>query len=273
MPPIGDVGALLIGRQALNETPAMLMSILGLWLWMLSWARGGTRLALLAGLALGVGTLSKSQFAIPLLPTLLLIGGARWLLRLDPLYRAMAPVAGLLIVFFGWSLVGRLASNPATQLYNQEMLRIGLEANLFTRLWGSTLSGRALLIAGISIVGATYGGWRFQRARRAQRLAAGDWMALTLALIALGNTLWFSLISIGWPRYGYLGYIIALMLLGLAASESLDRLQRWTAKHRPTQERPLFPIMRIDRQNRVWYSFFYLMPPAAHLKPGVGHDA
>lgn len=243
VPPIGDVGVVLIGRQALNETPAMLMTVLGLWLWMRSWEQGCTRMALLAGLAFGFGTLSKAQFAIPLLPTLVLIGGVRLLLRLDAPHRAMAPAAGLLAVFFGWSFLGRLASDPATQLYNQEMLRMGLGANLFTGLWGSTLSGRALLIAGIGIAGAGYGGWRFLRAWRARQITSGDWMALTLALVALGNTIWFSLLSIGWPRYGYLGYVAALMLLGLAACESLDRARRWIAKNRPAQESRLLPAV------------------------------
>lgn len=240
-PPIGDVGVVLIGRQALNETPAMLMVVLGLLALTRSWERGSTWMALLAGMAFGVGALSKSQFAIPLLPALALIGGARLLLRHDPPLRAAAPAAGLLIVFFGWSLLGRLAADPATQLYNQEMLRLGLSANLFTGLWGSTLSARALLIAAIGLAGAGYGAWRFGRAWHKGRARAADWLTLTLALIAVGNTIWFSLISIGWPRYGYLGYVAALMLLGLLAAEALAMLQARIARRRPGHER-LIPM-------------------------------
>lgn len=264
-PPIGELGVVLIGRQAMSETPAMLMTVLGLWLWMRSWERGCTWMALLAGLAFGVGALSKSQFAIALLPALALIGGARLLLRDDPPLRAAAPAAGLLIVFFGWSALGRLASDPATQLYNAEMLQMGLRTNLFTGLWGSTLSERALLIVAVGLAGAGYGAWRFQRAWRKGRLGTGDWLTLTLALIAVGNTLWFGLLSIGWPRYGYLGYVAALMLLGLLAAESLVKLQVWLAQRRRGHERLITPAIGVGL---IALAFIAQLPPALRSAEG-----
>lgn len=212
-PPINDMSLLLIGRQVLAETPALVMTLLGLWLWMQSWEKGCLRRAALAGVACGIGLISKPQFGFALLPALTLIGGLRWLRRDESLLRAVVPPATMLAVFGFW--IGLSLISPEAARYNQAMLQSGTTSNLITGLWGSTLTKGALLIALLGTSGGLYGVWRFWAAWRAGRITGAEWLMAALALIALINTFWFALLSVGWPRYAYIGYIAGLILLGL----------------------------------------------------------
>lgn len=221
IPPIAGVGVLLLGRQALAEAPAAAMILVGFWMLLQSWRTGRASAAVLAGAACGIGLLSKSQFAISLMPTLALIGAARWLRREENLLRAAAPTLAALAVFFGWSLMARLGASPEVQRYNSEMLGFGISTLLITDLVGTRLTLSSILLAGLGVAGAGYGLWRLWPRLR-QRPDAGDWMLATLATLAALHTFWFVLVSVGWPRYSYIGYVAALPLLGMALHELLD---------------------------------------------------
>lgn len=224
MPPVGEVGFLLTGRQALSETPAMAMLLLGLWLLVRAWAGGRTRWAFAAGAVCGLGILSKSQFAIAILPSLVLVGAARWHLRLESWRRAIAPIAGAVLVLSAWWLAAFLLTGPAVKHSNSALLAQGIHANIVTGLWGSTLSRQAVVMAACCAAFAVWGATRFLAGWRARDPKPGTWLIVMLSSIAAINTVWFVLFSIGWVRYAYLGWIASLMLAGIALHEWLARV-------------------------------------------------
>jgi 4-amino-4-deoxy-L-arabinose transferase-like glycosyltransferase len=220
-PPVGGVGFLLFGRQALSETPAMAMVLLGVWCLIRSWAGGAAAWAIAGGVACGIGILSKSQFAFALLPALALVSAARWHLGLESWRRAVAPASGALLDIFAWWLLGLVATPPAVQQSNSALLAQGIEANIVTGLWGASLSHQAMARAAWCALAAAWGARRFAIDWRARRLSRGSWLVATLTIAVAINTAWFVLLSIGWTRYAYLGWIAALMLSGLALCEGL----------------------------------------------------
>jgi 4-amino-4-deoxy-L-arabinose transferase-like glycosyltransferase len=214
-PPIGELGVLHVGRQALSETPALTMVLLGLWCWVRSWDRASVGWAWMAGLCFGIGLLSKSQFAIALIPAIGLVAAGRYDWRLETLSRAAAPMAGIVIVLAGWWAIGRWTSDPAATDANLQLLRQGVAANIVTGLWGASLDRGAVLVAAVCLIGVA---WTMIGARFdwwARQWMAGFWLAVFLGLVGLFNTAWFALFSIGWRRYAYIGYVSTLMLAGL----------------------------------------------------------
>ena len=228
VPPIGELGVILIGRQVLAETPAMALVALGLWLWTRSWRTGRIAPAVAAGVVLGLGMVSKSQFMVATLPVVVLVGAARWWSGVDPPIRAASPAVAMTGVFAAWTVIGRLATDAATRAYNQEMLVEGIWTNILTGLWGRTLTPSAILLAAMSLAGAAYGATLAARTPRARRHEPRFWAVATLSLLAIANTIWFALLSVGWARYAYLGYVAGLMLIGLAVARGVaaaaDRL-------------------------------------------------
>jgi 4-amino-4-deoxy-L-arabinose transferase-like glycosyltransferase len=243
-PPIGDLGVLRVGRQALSETPAMAMVLLGLWCWVRSWDRASAGWAWAAGLCFGVGLLSKSQFAIALVPAVALVAAGRYDWRLDTVSRAAAPMAGIMVVLAGWWALGRWSSDPAIADANLQLLQQGVAANIVTGLWGAALDRGAVLVAVICLFGVA---WTLLGARFdwwARQWTAGFWLAVFLGLVALFNTIWFALFSIGWRRYAYIGYVATLMLAGLL----LWRLLAWAERRllaagRPSMARVIAPAV------------------------------
>jgi 4-amino-4-deoxy-L-arabinose transferase-like glycosyltransferase len=242
-PPIGELGVLRVGRQALSETPAMTMVLLGLWCWVRSWDRASLTWALAAGLCFGIGLLSKSQFAIALVPAIGLVAAGRYDLRLEPVSRAAAPLAGLIAVLAGWWAVGRWTSDPAATDANMQLLRQGVEANIVTGLWGASLDRGAVLVAVICLLGV---GWTLLGARLdwwARQWMAGFWLAVFLGLTTLFNTAWFVLFSIGWRRYAYLGYVSTLMLAGMLVWRLVEWAERRLAMRQWRSARLIAPAV------------------------------
>jgi 4-amino-4-deoxy-L-arabinose transferase-like glycosyltransferase len=221
-PSIGTLGVLLVGRQALSETPAIAMVLLGLWCWVRSWDRSSLAWAAAAGLCFGIGLLSKPQFAIALVPAIGLVAAGRFDLRLEPMSRAAAPMAGIAVVLAGWWAAGRWWSDPVALEQNSQLLRQGVDANIVTGLWGASLDRGAVLVAAVCLLGVA---WTVLGSRLewwARRWMAGFWLVVFLGLIALLNTAWFALFSIGWRRYAYIGYFATLILGGLAVRVIVD---------------------------------------------------
>lgn len=225
-PPIGDLGVLLVGRQALSETPAITMVLLGLWCWIRSWDRSSLPWAAAAGLCFGVGLLSKSQFAIAVIPAVGLVAAGRYDLRLEPPSRAAAPMAAMVLVLAGWWAFGAWWSDPTVTAQNAQLLRQGVAANIVTGLWGASLDRGAMLVAAICLLGVAWTALGARLEWWARRWMAGFWLVVFLGLVALFNTAWFTLLSIGWRRYAYIGYVATLMLGGVAVWQGVEIVAR-----------------------------------------------
>lgn len=228
-PTIGDTGFLWLGRQVMGEIPSVALVLLGLWLWFRSWEveRSGRSLwrASLPGLLVGLGLLSKTQGAFGLLPGLTLVVAARvWRLRrsgLRRLAREVAPWVAIAIVMVGWQMLSRFSVDEARQTEYAAMLSVTVGTNLLTTLFGQTLSTSAWAMFGFMVVVVLVSGGML--ARRARAWQPRTWAHLTLTLIVAGHALWFALVSIGWTRYAFSGWVLAWFLLGLGANALLRR--------------------------------------------------
>lgn len=234
MPPIRGIGFLLIGRQVLGETPCLAMIMLGLWLWFRSWRDERRSLAVLSGLCLGCGLLSKTQVGVALLPTLMLIGVARGVSKRTPRLTSLTPTIVASAIVAGWLLAGRVFPSEATVRENQAFLFDAIRTTLLTGLLGRNLSRSAAVIVAVMGLGVASSGWRLLRRVRAVRRATDeDWAEATITLFVFNSALWFALLSIGWPRYGYAGLVASQVLIGKLAWDTFASVQKWLGHHWP----------------------------------------
>ncbi len=225
-PTVSDTGLLLIGRQILGEPAALALVALGLWLWFSSWEHNSIMLSILAGVAIGLGLLSKTQIAIALVPALMIIAAARWWRnRFSPVI-LFTPIVLIVAIFAGWMLIGSMATSPDIRQMNSALLMDAIRSNLLTGLFGRTLTLPALLIIvvmGSAAAGALGRWWRIPASKRLSHNQ--QWAEATLTVFVILSAGWFTLFSVGWPRYAYAGLVIALLLAGKLA---WDVLKKWT---------------------------------------------
>jgi len=228
MPAIQEVSFLLLSRQILGETPSLALVMLGLWLWFHSWENERWSLSLLAGLAFGLGLISKMHVGIVLLPTLILIAAGRGLKNPSQVVKLFTPTVVMLLVGGSWMLLGRLGTSDHIRQENSLMLLDAISANLLTGLFGHSLSTSALVILAIMSVGVMVSAWRL----RGQFLGArpttnANWAEATMALFTLCSVLWFAILSVGWPRYAYAGLIAGQLLIGRLGWDVFTQARRW----------------------------------------------
>jgi len=243
MPAIQDVSFLLTGRQVLGETPSLALTLFGLWLWLRSWENEHWLLSLLAGLAFGLGLISKMQVGIALLPTLVLTAIGRGLKNHSRVIKLLAPTAVMLLVGGSWMLLGRLGANDQVRQENNLMLLEAVSTNMLTRLFGRGLSTSALVILAIIGVGVLAGGWRLRGQFLGTRPSTNaDWTEAAIVLFALCSALWFAFLSIGWPRYAYAGLIAGQLLFGKLSWDMFEYIRRWISGRWPSFARLAYTI-------------------------------
>jgi len=230
VPAIDGVSLLLLGRQVLGEVPSLALILAGLYLWFRSWsAATHWPLALFAGLALGLGLLSKTSLALAVLPALGMVALGRWLTRRSHWLDLLVPIATAVGVLLGWRLLEYVFTPPAIYAENVATLADAVRTLILTRAGGQALPKSGLLLTGLMLLGAAGAAWRLTRARRTlSLLTEAQWAEATLALIAVCYAAWYALLSIGWPRYAFFGEMIGLLLAGGCAWDLLWRAQRFT---------------------------------------------
>lgn len=240
-PAAQDVNFILLSRQFLGEPAALAWVLVG-WL---AWWRGLRRLAvgwaLVAGVAVGVGLLSKTQWALPLWPAMTAFG-LFWTLthpRVPTLTRVLCGLGPVLVaglVYLSWQTGVNALTPEAIRAENAAMLAEAIRSNLLTGLWGTRLTPTAqrMFWAMLAVVALTIGHllWR----HRAGHWQTRDEVELFLAGVTLLSAAWFALFSVGWPRYAYLGWLTAVWLAALLAAHAVQALGRRFARAR----RPLW---------------------------------
>ena len=222
VPPVQSVGLLLTGRQVLGETVALALIVVGLCAVFRQWQTERGAGALVGGLLIGVGLLSKTQVAIALVPALAVVGLMRawWRGRLD--VSSAAPVLAVLGVFVAWQ-AGTAALTPAdVRSENAVLLRDAISSNLLAFPLGRWLSRSAWGMFAVMLGGAAITVWRAWRGGRLGRSADVPWIELTLAAFVAFNAVWFALVSVGWPRYAHAGWVLAAVLWARAIVVWLD---------------------------------------------------
>ncbi len=225
-PPIGQTNFILMSRQVLGEIPALALISLGLWMWFISWERGAWTWGLVAGLALGLGLIVKLQTMLLILPAITIVGIARsWgkKTRLKILY--LLPVMLSLIIALGWIIVQRIGYTNQFQIENSRASAEAILLLLFPMFWQRALTRGALFILFLFCLAVVYTTWRLYRERSSSRLISDRaWAELTVLLIVIFAGVWYGLFSIGWPRYSFIGLMIAYILLGKMTWDFMDLL-------------------------------------------------
>jgi hypothetical protein len=217
-PALSDINLLILGRQILGEPAALGLMLAGLWLWFKSWETHSWRYSILAGLALGLGMLSKTQISIPLVPTLLIIAAARWWKYRAHLVQEFTPVALLVAMFVLWQGIGTLFTPPDIRAQNSALVMDAIRSNLLTDLFGRNLNGTAKVIVGLMVLSAIVTGWTL---RRNSQSTPARWAQATIGVFVAVYAVWFGLLSVGWARYAYAGLVVAMLPLGKALWDGL----------------------------------------------------
>jgi 4-amino-4-deoxy-L-arabinose transferase-like glycosyltransferase len=213
-PPLAGTGLLLVGRQVLGEAPALALVATGVLCWVRGWDRPGLLRHVVGGLLIGIGLLSKTQIGLALLPALCIVGiGRAWPQR-RLLARELVPTALAVGVIGGWALLARVFTTPAQQQANAAMLGDAIRSNLITGLWGQELGHASQAMIAIMLLSTGIGAWRLWRSRGDGAVRSHAWWVETLLVCFVAfYAAWFALLSVGWPRYAFAGFVTALLLL------------------------------------------------------------
>ena len=213
------------GRQVLGEVPGFFFMAAGLWVWLRAWERADWPRLGLAGLLLGLATVTKNQYLLILVPAL----GLAWLTNL--LYYRGVPqrffvVPGIvtLLCFGLWQVFLILSLGPATVSENFASLRqatagaaLVFSPDLMRRSLGELLSAKVYL--GWLIPALIYGLILALPRRR-----EGQWWGILMAMAA-SNLVWYVVASIGWIRYAFPGLALAAIFLARLFEDLTDGFQ------------------------------------------------
>ena len=219
------VSLLEYGRQVLGEVPGFFFMAAGLALWFVAWEKARWWRLVLAGLLLGLATVTKNQYLLVLAPTL----GLAWLANL--VYYRTAPqrvfiVPGLITAacFAAWQIYLVLYLGPATARENLAMLRV-------TTAGAAMVLSPALMQRGINellslkvylswLLPVLLYGFFLALPRRRQ----GQQWGMLFVLIAV-NLSWYVIASISWLRYAFPGLAIASLFVARFFHDLTDGFQ------------------------------------------------
>lgn len=225
-PPLERMSFLLIGRQAMGEMPALALISWGLWMWFRSWRRDGNPwIGAAGGVLVGIGLLSKTQLAISLLPALGVIVVAALLWRTVPPGRVVVPLVAAMVALVGWKFLEVLLCAGPTCSTNGSFFAEALPTVLFTDLRGTLINRGGSIAALTMVLAASLSALRLVRSARAnRRWSAAQWAQAALTIWVAFYVGWYVVLSIGWTRYAFAGWIVAALLLGEPLSHVMSRV-------------------------------------------------
>jgi 4-amino-4-deoxy-L-arabinose transferase-like glycosyltransferase len=208
---ISEFSTIWMGRKILGEVPALFFVLLGVWAWFRSWESESKRWAVGAGLLFGLAFVTKEQF----LPMVVPVFGLVWLAdrlyyrRLNfrhlavPLALSAIPVG----IWYGYKLT---VLGP--EAFDRHLATLGQVSRASTWLlapgsWSAHLS--FLYNNAFPLVGLP--GILYVLALSARRDLDGL-KSLFLPALAAWFLVWFTFLSIGWPRYAYPGLALSSVL-------------------------------------------------------------
>lgn len=211
------------GRQVLGEVPALAFVLAGLAVWFGAWRSESPGRLLLAGLLLGLGMVTKLQYALALAPAF----AVAWLANLAydrtarqrvfllPAFVAAATVLtwAAVIVFALPSIPSRGTLDSARHLTSSAIFLFS--ADCMRRAIHELFRPRVFL--GLVAPAFAYAIVCWFRRGEGER----QWGVVSA--IMLSNLVWFAFASIGWPRYAFLGLSLAALWVARLVADYTGR--------------------------------------------------
>lgn len=207
-----------LGRQALAEMPALAWLAGGVLVLAKAWQRGDGKHEWIAGVLLGIGVLSRQQWAMALVPAILAAMLWRARPRTPGWTRRMLlnvwPLAAMTAVVAAWKIVEFAGTPAAVRIENAFMAAEAVRSNLITASFGRMLSTQGWMAVVVMLLGAIAGVIHLARLRKSgDAQSAQASMHVLLAAFVFGHCAWYALLSVGWPRYAFPGMVFGLLLL------------------------------------------------------------
>jgi 4-amino-4-deoxy-L-arabinose transferase-like glycosyltransferase len=244
-PNFAGVGLQRMSRQVLGEVPALAFLALGWNVLFSSWgtqsSKRSTVMAALAGVLFGLGIITKSQVGIVFLPALGLISLLRLRTDYKNLIRWALPVIMTLLTFIAWRTFeywGQQDASAAIKAANTEGYIKSIQLLLLPFNFGRWLNRSDWVLLFIMFVGSVSCLWRarvWQLLKPAQK--DEQYQEATLGLFVFLYAVWFGFVSIGWARYGFVGYMISVLLCAKFGFDVLG----WVFARLPEDWRPAQP--------------------------------
>ncbi len=194
------------GRNVIGEVPGISFLLLGLMLWFQTKPTDGWRLVGV-GILMGLASITKNQFAVFVLPSLLLVWVADmgWYRRLGwRMFVIPGIVAG--VIFFGWLLVLFYGLGVAEQIGSLQ----STASNAFLVLNPDRLSRNLIYLAanyGLLFWPAAIYGFFLAR----PRTDTGQRWGILYIFFVLSTL--FYITSVGWPRYAFSTLVLATIFV------------------------------------------------------------
>ena len=229
------VSFLHTGRQVLGEMPALAFVIFALYLLFRSWDRKSWLLAIFAGLLLGLGVMTKPQIVFGLFPGMGLIVLGRSFKNWRSIFHNMTPLVVATLLFGAWMLIQRAGQIDAVRQESGALMLEVIRLHFFTGLFGTNLSKGALALAGVMVLVALLTFWRVIMLARKSPMTNMLWAEATIAAIVLCSAIWYSLFSVGFERYAFMGMTLSILLLGNFVYALLTRALHTVAPKMPSE--------------------------------------
>lgn len=217
-------GFMVFGRQALGNVPALCYFLAGFLVWRRGLATGTVGWVVAAGFLFGLATVTKSQYLV-LVPALAVFGGIELASGRNP--RALGET-GLLLLgiaavqaawwavqlqLIGWG--GLAAHLGAIRASSQATVTAFRPARIPGNLSYLVRSGYVAVV----LPSLCFAAWR---CRRAETWRSGQGFVVVLGLVWAA---WYTVVSVGWPRYAFEPFAIGLLLSGQAVVAALGHLR------------------------------------------------
>lgn len=236
MPTVGGISFTLMARQAMGETASLGLFLSGLWVWRAAMEHPSRTRSLGAGILFGLSVMAKMQSGLPILTTMGLMvvlrawrrPGRAWISEAVPLLAAVFVIVGWLGLSW-WGTPGAERAVHADLQWKAIRILIipGPLGRPMTRgLWAIflfMLGAVALLWSGVA-----------SAIKRLGELTPEESLKCGLFLVILLDAIWFAGLSIGWPRYAYLGFMLAVIVWASSLAGLLGRTMSTLARNRQT---------------------------------------
>jgi len=217
IPPISDTGFLLFGRQVLGESASFALILVGLAFWFKEWETNQVFWSVLAGFIFGLACISKLQSSIPVVAAIVGLGLLKYAIsRSRASLRILLAPGVALILIAAWILLPNIAYASSFQAENQRDSIDAVRLLILPGFWNRNITRGGLFILGGMALTSVICALELRKTRRIRQWAPREWLLAFFGLMTLTGGLWWSLLSIGWVRYTYFGWLAALVILSVA---------------------------------------------------------